>query len=668
MGRGAPLALPVGVGTLSLRTRLLLLAIVPALLTGPLLVLVTERMDRQATAWAESRSLGVARLLASAAGPTLDFDDGPAADRLLSQLGAVPGARFATLRRRDGTTLGRWGQPVELPGWPPAGEQVLTRGDLLHVHVPMTTRGGQRGALVVGFGLDELHQRRREARTLVGGVAVALVALVALALVAVTRLVARPLGRITEVARRIAAGEETARQDLAVHQTDELGTLARAFDVMLQRLLREQQALQDREQAITVLNAGLEARVAERTEALERANLTLSARLADLKAAQDQLVVAERRAGIGRLAAGVAHEINNPLSYVSSNIGFVADELEEARGALVAGGPGGLALAQQALSEALPALTEARQGAGRVQQIVRGLKTFSRGDEDVRTPVDVSTALGAAIDMAHNQIKHRARLEREERPVGRVEANEVRLAQVFLNLLLNAAQAIPEGQATQHRIRAAVRPDGPDQVVVEISDTGAGMTPEVQARLFEPFFTTKRNSEGTGLGLAISQGIVHSYGGTIEVRSEPGRGSTFLVRLPASARVAVPRPAVARAPERRRRLLVVDDEASVGTGMVRVLSRQHEVTAVRSAREGLDLLRRGQPFDRILCDLEMPEMTGPDFRDALAQLDPALAARVIFMTGGAFTERSVKVMTAERNQVLDKPVDFDRLRRMLDEP
>jgi len=656
------------VGSLSLRARLLLLGLTPALVGLPLLVLLPERIDHQSVAWAESRSLGVARLLAAAAAPAVDFDDQAGAERLLSQLEAVPGARSATLLRRDGSTLARWGAGALPPGALPAGEQVRLRDDLLQVYVPLATRGGLQASLLATFDQEELRQRRGELGALGAGVVALLLALAVTAAVAVTRLVARPLDRITAVARRIAAGEEAAREALDVHRDDEVGTLARAFDVMLRRLYQDQQVLQDREQAITALNAGLEARVEQRTKALAKANGELSDRLAELKAAQDQLVVAERRAGVGQLAAGVAHEINNPLAYVASNVVFVGEELAEARDALARGGPEAVARAQLALSESLPALAEARQGAARVQQIVRGLKTFSRGDEDERVPVDVAAALGAAVDMAQNQIKHRARLERVVEPVPFVDGSEVRLAQVFLNLLVNAAQAIPEGRADQHRIGVAVRPDGPAGVLVEVSDTGAGMTPEVQARLFEPFFTTKPKGEGTGLGLPISQGIVHSYGGTIEVASVPGKGSTFRVRLPASTRGAVTAPAPQGVREVRRRLLVIDDEAAVGTALVRALGRHHDVTAVRSAREGLAALAAGAGFDRILCDLEMPETTGPDFRDALARQDPALAARIIFMTGGAFTEGARRVVAAEKDRIIDKPIDLEKLRRRLSEP
>ncbi len=655
-------------GSLSLRSRLLLLGLLPALVGLPLLVLLPERIDRQSVAWAESRSLGVARLLAAAAAPAIDFDDQAGAERTLAQLAAVPGARSAALLHRDGSTLAAWGAGP-LPAGPlPAAEQVRLRDDLLQVSVPLTTRGGQRATLVATFDQEELRQRRGELRALSAGVLAMLLGLAVAAAVAVTRLVARPIDRITAVARRITAGEETAREGLDTHRDDEVGTLARAFDVMLRRLWLDRQALQEREQAISALAAGLEARVEERTKALACANDELSGRLAELKAAQEQLVVAERRSGVGQLAAGVAHEINNPLAYVASNVAFVGEELAEAREALARGGPEAVPAALRVLGESLPALAEARQGAARVQQIVRGLKTFSRGDEDVRVPVDVAAALGAAIDMAQNEIKHRARLERHVEPVPFVDGSEVRLAQVFLNLLVNAAQALPEGKAGQHRIGVAVRPDGPGGVLVEVSDTGAGMTPEVQARVFEPFFTTKPKGEGTGLGLPISQGIVHSYGGTIEVESAPGRGSTFRVRLPASTRAAPAAPAPQRLPEVRKRLLVVDDEVAVGAALARSLGRHHDVTVAGSAREALAALEAGPGFDRILCDLEMPEISGPDFREALARRDPALAARIIFMTGGAFTEGARRVVAAERDRIVDKPIDLEKLRRLLSEP
>ena len=282
-------------------------------------------------------------------------------------------------------------------------------------------------------------------------------------------------------------------------------------------------------------NAELEQRVAERTEELAK-------RLSELREAQAQLIAADRRTSVSTLAAGVAHEINNPLAYVTSNIHYLQRELPELRERLTAGHkPQSQAREDETWQEVADALAEAREGCSRVQHIVQSLKTFSRGDDDTRKAVDLSHTLEAAISMAANEVRNRARLVREYQPVPSVEANEVHLIQVFLNLLINAAHAIEPGAADQNEIRISTWRGEDRRVRVSITDTGSGMTPEVRGRLFTPFFTTKPVGVGTGLGLSVCQGIVTRLGGQIEVQSEQGHGSTFTVVLPSVPAPADPR-------------------------------------------------------------------------------------------------------------------------------
>ncbi|WP_163988349.1 ATP-binding protein [Pyxidicoccus caerfyrddinensis] len=243
------------------------------------------------------------------------------------------------------------------------------------------------------------------------------------------------------------------------------------------------------------------------------------------KAMQAQLVVADRLAAVGTLAAGVAHEINNPLAFVLSNLSFLVGELQGVSRELPPG----------RIAEMEEVLREASDGAHRVRQIVRDLRTFSRGDDEVATAVNVQAVLESAITMARGELKMRAQIVREYREVPLVEGNEGRFGQVFLNLLINAAQAIPQGKPDQHEVRLVLRHSG-DRVIVEVKDTGVGMPPEVRARIFDPFFTTKPVGEGTGLGLSICHGIVTGFGGEITVESEEGRGSTFRVVLPVAQR------------------------------------------------------------------------------------------------------------------------------------
>ncbi|MFY0584083.1 sensor histidine kinase [Cystobacter fuscus] len=200
-------------------------------------------------------------------------------------------------------------------------------------------------------------------------------------------------------------------------------------------------------------------------------------------------------------------------------------------------------------------MADTRLGITRVRDIVRQLKMFSRGDEDgALAPVDVHRVLESSIDMAVNELKHRARLVRDYGEPVQVQAKEGRLGQVFLNLLVNAAHAIPEGNAAGNEVRVVTRREGA-RVRIEVRDTGVGISPEHLGRMFEPFFTTKPVGVGTGLGLSICHDIVTSFGGQMGVESREGHGSTFWILLDAinpEARVEAPPAPAEAAPAARR--------------------------------------------------------------------------------------------------------------------
>jgi CheY-like chemotaxis protein len=246
-----------------------------------------------------------------------------------------------------------------------------------------------------------------------------------------------------------------------------------------------------------------------------------------------------------------------------------------------------------------------------------------------------------------------------------VLGNEAKLGQVFLNLLINAAQAIPEGDAARHLIAVSTRVEG-ERVVVEVSDTGAGMTAEVLSRAFEPFYTTKSMGEGTGLGLSICLGLVQGMKGELTATSAPGQGSTFRVVLPASVREA--RPAAQAAVEggpRCKRILVIDDEPAIAGVLRRIIGRTNEVVVAHSGREALALIERDDAFDRVFCDLMMPDLTGMDVHAALAERRPALLERFVFMTGGSFTERARSFLQTVPYPRIEKPFDPELIRTLV---
>jgi signal transduction histidine kinase len=377
---------------------------------------------------------------------------------------------------------------------------------------------------------------------------------------------------------------------------------------------------------------------------------------------QAHLALTDRLTSLGTLAAGVAHEINNPLAYVLLEIDFARAELADLLGD--SGGDRG-----RKVSLALDRVSE---GAGGIRDIVRGLKTFSRPESATLASLDVARVLEAALGMIEHELRHTARLVRQIEPVPRVFVNEGRLGQVFLNLLLNALQALPEGRAEQNEIRVVVRSPTAERVVVEVHDNGAGIEERVLARIFEPFFTTKPVGVGTGLGLSICHGIVTSFGGTLSLESEPGHGSVFRVELPAAAPTAtvplssVPPPAPSsRPPTAGGRILVIDDEPAVGLSLVRLLASEGVVVAVGSAREALERIESGERFDVLLCDLMMPGMDAQGLHDELCKIAPTQAKRMIFMTGGAFTARSRDFLERVPNARVDKPFDVGRLRALV---
>ena len=395
----------------------------------------------------------------------------------------------------------------------------------------------------------------------------------------------------------------------------------------------------------------------------------ISREITEQKRVQAQLLVADRMFSVGLLAAGVGHEINNPLAAVMANLDLANHYLGE----LAKGGAPG-----HQVRELEEALREARTGAEWVRNIVRDLRMFSRGGEEGKQLVDVERMMDSAVRMAWNEIRHRARLIKEYRTVPRVSASESRLAQVFLNLLVNAAQALPEGHATANEIRVATHMRG-DRVVIEVTDTGPGIPPEAIGRLFTPFYTTKPVGVGTGLGLSICHRIVTGLGGEITVDTEVGRGTTFRVVLPSAAATAddvSPEPPAPPAVELMAggpdgpavaRVLVVDDESMIGRAIHRMLSPHYDVTVVTRARDALDRIHGGARFDVILCDLLMPEMTGMDLHDELVLTAPDQAEAMVFVTGGAFTPRAREFLAEMASRCIEKPFDTVALRAMVAE-
>jgi PAS domain S-box-containing protein len=366
---------------------------------------------------------------------------------------------------------------------------------------------------------------------------------------------------------------------------------------------------------------------------------------------QERLALSDRMASIGTLAAGVAHEINNPLTYIKANLTCAIEDLRSGA---------------SDLASVVELLREAQEGAERVRRIVRDLQTFSRPREDDIETLDVRSAIESAINMAWNEIRHRAQLVKDYGEVPNVRMNRARLGQVILNLLINAAQAIQEGAVDRNQILVRTSTSAAGEAVIEIRDTGCGIPAPAVARIFEPFFTTKAVGDGTGLGLAICHSIVTAAGGRIDVTSPPVGGCTVTVALPAGD-VLVKTPGPIQPATARRRILLVDDEAPVRRALCRVLEPMHEVHVADSGEAAIEQLTKDVQFDVILCDLMMPHMSGMQLYDRLLTRSAQLARRVIFMTGGAFSKQSSQFLVGCERPVLEKPIDVEALERAVAE-
>jgi signal transduction histidine kinase len=383
----------------------------------------------------------------------------------------------------------------------------------------------------------------------------------------------------------------------------------------------------------------------------------------------EQLVISERMASAGMLAAGVAHEINTPLAVVMTNLEFVTDMLgrltPEMHSLVVRGrrnddDPEGAARLEDHLKELDGPLGDAREAVQRIRGIVRDVKLFSRPHQEERGPLDVRDVVESSIRMASTEIRHRARLVKEYGDVPLVDSNEARLGQILLNLLVNAAHAIPEGQADRNEIRIVTRTAADGRAIIEVRDTGTGIPKGILPRIFDPFFTTKPVGVGTGLGLSLCHRMVTDLGGTIAVESEVGQGTVFRVTLPPATNA---RPAPAPAPAagelvRRARILVLDDEIAFGRALERSLGRYHDVVTMTSSTEALAQIVGGDRFDAILSDLMMPQLTGMDLYEELCQIAPDQAERMIFLTGGAFTERAREFLDGLANPCVEKPFEM----------
>lgn len=370
---------------------------------------------------------------------------------------------------------------------------------------------------------------------------------------------------------------------------------------------------------------------------------------------------------VGKLTAGVAHEVNNLLAFVQGNLALAARSVEElsAQGTAECDAasprrtPGQIGSSPQ-WRDLRDLMRDACVGVGHIAEIVSDLNSVARVDDDAFKPVDVNEIVAFACRVAGNSIRPRARLQVVPGEIGHVRGNRVGLGQVVLNLLLNAAEATPEGDSDAHTItvRTAQTPRG---VELTVRDTGRGVPVAIRDRIFDPFFSTSTAGKHAGLGLAMCADIVDRHRGSIHLEDVPGPGSCFTVVLPTHSDAPImqsePIAPEVTARETRGRVLVVDDDPMVRKLLCRFLGKAHVATPAPDGQHALQLLREGQDFDAVVCDLAMPGMDGPALFEAACQLAPWWVERFIFVSGGAYTARCDAFIAGTTAPVLAKPID-----------
>lgn len=388
-----------------------------------------------------------------------------------------------------------------------------------------------------------------------------------------------------------------------------------------------------------------------------------------LKDTEAQLIRSSRLAAIGQLAAGVAHEVNNPAAGALMNLEVLARDVE-ALGQFAAqpaarSQPESFASAVYELTrDAGAAIRDSSEAVQRIVAIVKGLRGFAQISEEEVQHVQINEAIDAALRLVSHQLRQHATVRCELASARAVVADRGKLIQVFINLLLNAAQAIETGGGSTIKVQTR---DSCDGVLARIEDDGPGIAPEIAPHIFEPFFTTKEAEHGTGLGLSLCADIVHRHRGRLELCSVSGRGACFELFLPICTGLEVAPPKETPGAMMRGRLLVVDDDATLVRAYRRWLGRQHEVVVAYDGDEALTVLERDQEFDLILCDLMMPRFDGVALYEAVSEHMPHLIERFVFCSGGTTSRRYQDFIQQRRVVLFDKPLPRESFERWLSE-
>ncbi len=382
-------------------------------------------------------------------------------------------------------------------------------------------------------------------------------------------------------------------------------------------------------------------------------------RTADL---QQELIQRDRLASIGQLAAGVAHEVNNPASVVLNNIEVLRLHVQRLASLVP---PERAEEFAPVIAEVEEILDDDSAVVQHIAAVVSQLRSYAHaGPVEVR-PYDPKHVIESVAALATGRIRHHARLEVDVTELPELRGDPGSLFQAVLHLLNNAVWAVEEAPRGEHLIRVEARHEGAD-VVIHVTDTGVGIAPEIIDRVFDPFFTTRRPGTGTGMGLALVAEIVRRHGGSIRVVSVPAEGARFTITLPIRGE---PRQVTGPIPHLSNpvpRLLLVDDDARLLRSLARLLGADFEVVTATGGRAALKRLEKDQRYDAILCDLVMPDVDGQAVYEWLRANAPALAERTVFCTAGATSKRARAFCDSVERPILPKPIPYPKLRAELE--
>jgi len=517
-----------------------------------------------------------------------------------------------------------------------APDDVLVENRQDDEHLAVTQLTGPGWYLVTVFPNAAISARAFDTARLVLILgAVALLLEIGILATVLRKQVAAPLKRLMRATENVASGEFNA--DLDVERNDELGRLARSFNSMAREVDARERKLSENSALLANLNKQLERELAERHRAED-----------EVARQREALYQSEKMNALGTLLAGVAHELNNPLSVVVGRANLLEEQVRDAK--------------------TRGSVDRIKTAAERCARIVKTFLAMARRQPPARGPVRVDDLIRGSFEVVGYCIESSGIRVEESYDTAAPEtfADGDQLTQVFTNLILNAQHALLQKDGERIIRVATVYDETVDAVIATVEDNGPGIPEDIQSRIFDPFFTTKPTGVGTGIGLSVCRGIVESHGGAIEVGTAALGGAAFTVRLPIVARDAVEK-AAAESPangmaEQSNRVLVVDDEAEVGSLIREILLKAgHEVETTTSPRAALELLNASS-YDVVISDIVMPELSGPALHDRIKSTIPGPQPRVVFITGDSMGANAADFLEKGKHRVIMKPFTAQAIR------